>query len=117
MWIKTQSGIIVNSDAVREFGSEYQVLEDDGLSRYSWYDFFAFGVGLCDHRNGRKVYPDEHRAIARYLNQKELRLFESRFWTALQHDQFFDAKRVLQEIRAQHAWEKKVENMKTEVTT
>lgn len=57
MWILTQSGILINSDYVREFGVEHNSFIDS-------FQVFAYGVGHAP------PYLNEHRHLTYYLAEK-----------------------------------------------
>ena len=106
-WIQTESGNLINSDAVREFAiiGPYEITESGeehpGTQRYDLYDLYAFGVGevyTCHEKPHwcHKPFRDGNRYLVLHMGQEECEFVFGRLREAIRNgDPYFDAYETL----------------------
>jgi hypothetical protein len=74
-WIKSESGILINSDAVKEFAiiGPYKLGDDEPEEERRYYDLYALGVGDVEVSYGptRKPFADAHRYLVQHTDHEE----------------------------------------------
>ncbi len=75
MWIESQSGNLINLDAIREFGIIVNDTRGEGDPfeyPHVSYDLYAFDVGHVEQSLGRrKPFADSHRYLLQHARHEE----------------------------------------------
>lgn len=100
MWIQCETGAIIRSEEVKEFGITWITLERGEGDTFNTYSLYAFGVG-SEERLGN--YCNRHRYLIQYADRDVcLHVLEKLFQALDEGDKTFNVS------FAKHAYEKAV---------
>lgn len=94
MWIRSVSGLLINSDAVREFAvvGPYSLAPNDPDEEARWYDLLAIGVGVVELSFHGRPFIDADRYLVQHTCYDTANYVLDKLTDALRRgDRFFDA--------------------------